>query len=54
MQKFFQKKVHAYYYKICMKALKKYYKFKKEKKRIGAYTRNTIHRNKMKRFLKGW
>lgn len=54
MQRFFQMKVRVYYYKICMKAMKKYLKRKKEKKRIGAYTRNTIHRNKMKRFFKGW
>ena len=34
--------------------MKKYLKRKREKKRIGAYTRNTIHRNKMKRFFKNW
>ena len=54
MNKFFQMKVHAYYYKVCLKAWKKYLKRKREKKRIAAYTRNSIHREKMKRFFKGW
>ena len=54
MNRFFQMKCRAYYYKICLKAWKKYLKRKREKKRIGAYTRNSIHRNKMKRFFKSW
>lgn len=54
MQRFFHMKVKAYYYKICLKAWKKYLKRKREKKRISAYTRNTIYRNKLKRFYKNW
>ena len=54
MQRFFQMKVRAYYFKVCMKAMKTYLKRKREKKRVGAYTRNTIHRNRLKRFYKGW
>ena len=54
MNRFFQMKVRAYYFKICMKAWKKYIKRKREKNRKAAYTRNSIHRNKMSRFFKEW
>ena len=45
-------KIRAYYFKICLKAFKKYIKRKREKKRIGAYTRNTVHRKRMKTMFK--
>ena len=54
MQKFFHLKIRAYYFKICMHAWKKYLIRQRKKNRIAAYTRNTIHRNRMKRFFKGW
>ena len=33
---------------------KAYHKRKKEKMRVAAYTRNTIYRNSLTRFLRGW
>jgi len=54
MQKFFQKRIRNYYFKICMRGLKVYLKRQKEKHRIEAFTRNTIYRNKLKRFYQEW
>lgn len=39
---------------ICFKAWKIYYKRRKEKKRVGAYSRNTIYRNSLTRFFREW
>lgn len=54
MNRFFQMNVRGRYYLECMKAWKAYIKRKREKNKKGAYTRNSIHRNRMSRFFKGW
>jgi len=42
------------YYRICMKYWLKYVKRMREKKRIAAYSRNTIYRNKLTRQFRSW
>jgi len=43
-----------FYYRVCIKFMKIYVKRRREKNRKAAYSRNTIYRNKMNRFFKGW
>ena len=54
MHRFFQMKNRLFYYRVCIKFWKKYIKHKKAKKRVAAYSRNTIYRNMMKRIYKSW
>jgi len=37
-----------------MKYWKKYIKHRRERKRVAAYSRNTIYRNMMTRIFRGW
>lgn len=54
LKRFFAMKERLFYYRVVMKFWKKYLKHKKEKKRVAAYSRNTIYRNKMQRIFRGW
>jgi len=47
-------KERIFYYRVCMKFWKKYVKRMLEKKRIAAYTRNFIYRNKLTRQFRQW
>lgn len=54
LQRFLEIKHRLYMYKICLKVLKAHTKRKREKKRVAAYSRNTIYRKSLTRFFKGW
>ena len=54
MQRFFDMKVRLSYYRTCLKAWKAYVKRRREKKRVAAYSRNTIYRNSLIRFYRSW
>lgn len=54
MNRFFQMKVRLRYYRTYVKAWKAYYLRRKEKKRVAAYSRNTIYRKSLTRFFRGW
>ena len=41
-------------YRTCLGAWKVYFKRRKEKKRVAAYSRNTIYRNSLTRFFREW
>lgn len=43
-----------YYYKIVFKAMRYRHDVKKRKNRLMAYTRNVLHRNRMRRFFESW
>ena len=43
-----------FYYRVCLKFWKSYVKRRREKKRIAAYSRNTIYRNNLTRHFKNW
>jgi len=47
-------KQRLFYYRVCVKFWKVYIKRKKENNRKGAYTRNTIYRNRLTRIFRGW
>lgn len=46
--RFFEKNQKMRYYRIYMKGWQAWFKRRKEKKRVAAYTRNHIYRMKMK------
>ena len=54
LNRFFTMKQNLYYYRICMKAWLYYHKVQKRKNRLAAYTRNKIHRGKMRRLFESW
>ena len=54
LNRFFTMKQNLYYYRICMKAWLFYHKVQKRKNRLAAYTRNKIHRGKMRRLFESW
>ena len=47
-------KCHQYNYRICFKAWLFYTKVQKRKSRLAAFTRNKIHRAKMRRLFESW
>ena len=47
-------KKRLFYYRVCMKYWSKFVKHRREKKRVAAYSRNTIYRNKLQRQFRGW
>lgn len=54
LARFLEIKHRLYMYKICLKVLKAHTKRNREKKRVAAYSRNTVYRNSLSRFFKGW
>ena len=54
LHRFFDMKMRNFYYRVCLKFWKKYVKKRKNKKRVAAYSRNTIYRNSMERFFRAW
>jgi hypothetical protein len=54
MNRFFEMKRRLFYYRVFMKYWKKYIKHKKEKKRVAAYSRNSIYRNILQRQFRMW
>ena len=47
-------KCNSFHYRICFKAWVYYYKVQKRKNRLAAYTRNKIHRAKLRRLYESW
>jgi hypothetical protein len=43
-----------FYYRVFLKFWKAYVKRRREKKRIAAYSRNTIYRNNLTRYFRSW
>jgi len=54
MYRFFDMKIRLSYYRTVVKAWRSYVKRRREKKRVAAYSRNTIYRNSLIRFLRSW
>ena len=54
IQRFFDMKQRLRLYRTCIGMWKAYHKRKKEKKRVAAYSRNTIYRNSLTRFFREW
>jgi hypothetical protein len=54
IQRFFDLKQRLRLYRTCISLWKSYHKRKKEKKRVAAYSRNTIYRNSLTRFFRNW
>jgi hypothetical protein len=54
LNRFFEMKMGKFYFRVCLKFWKKYVARRKVKKRVAAYSRNTIYRNKMERFFRSW
>ena len=54
LHRFFDMKMRHFYFRVCLKFWKKYVLKRKSKKRVAAYSRNTIYRNKMERFFRAW
>eukprot|EP00356_Strombidium_inclinatum_P005259 CAMPEP_0170481962 /NCGR_PEP_ID=MMETSP0208-20121228/2195_1 /TAXON_ID=197538 /ORGANISM="Strombidium inclinatum, Strain S3" /LENGTH=278 /DNA_ID=CAMNT_0010754753 /DNA_START=362 /DNA_END=1195 /DNA_ORIENTATION=+ len=54
LQRFFEMKIRLSYYRTCIKAWRAYVKRRREKKRVAAYSRNTIYRNSLTRFFRSW
>ena len=54
LERFFKISENRYYYVLAMKHLKAYYRKKKEKKRIQAYTRNSIYRKNLLKIFRAW
>ena len=54
IEKFCEKKVREYYYRLVFKHLKIRHYAKKEKKRIAAYSRNTCYRAKLQKIFRSW
>lgn len=54
IQRFFDLKQRLRLYRTCLGVWKVYFKRQKEKKRVAAYSRNTIYRNGLTRFFREW
>lgn len=54
LNRFFTMKQNLYSYRICIKAWMYYTKVQKRKNRLAAYTRNKIHRAKVRRLFESW
>lgn len=54
MNRFFTMKQNLYQYRICYKAWLHYTKVQKRKNRLAAFTRNKIHRGKVRRLFESW
>ena len=54
LNRFFNMKNNLYYYRICYKAWLHHTKVQKRKNRLAAFTRNKIHRGKVRRLFESW
>lgn len=54
IQRFFDLKQRLRLYRTYLGFWKQYQKRKKEKKRVAAYSRNTIYRNSLTRYFRSW
>ena len=54
LNRFFTMKQNLYLYRIVYKAWLHYTKVQKRKNRLAAYTRNKIHRGKVRRLFESW
>lgn len=54
IQRFFDLKDRLRLQRNCLSLWKSYHKRKKEKKRVAAYSRNTVYRNSLTRFFRSW
>jgi hypothetical protein len=54
LRRFFEMKKRLFYYRVSMKYWKKYLKHMKEKKRVAAYTRNSLYRRRLTQWFRGW
>ena len=54
MHRFFRMRVRNFEQGVCWGALKSYWQYKKQKKRVWAHRRNTLYRAKLKRLFKSW
>mmetsp|Transcript_9080 Transcript_9080/g.15332 ORF Transcript_9080/g.15332 Transcript_9080/m.15332 type:complete len:249 (-) Transcript_9080:245-991(-) len=52
--RFFEMKTRLRYYRTHIKAWRIYIKRRREKKRVGAYSRNTVYIGMLRRFLRSW